>query len=326
MQVDQFQILAPFLVGMCSWLCMAILIRTRGLPVDLPNERSLHSIPVPRSGGLGIMIPAIAVGWLVAPALHGIILCSALLALLSFADDRHSLAPALRLAVHVAVAGIACFLMPFNWHLIAPLLAIPAIVWMTNLYNFMDGSDGLSGGMAVIGFGTYAVIAGAANHTELFIFSASLSLSALGFLFYNFHPARIFMGDVGSIPLGFLSAALGLFGWHEGVWSLAIPILIFSPFIADASITLARRILAGEKFWLPHRNHYYQRMIQMGWGHFRTAISAYVIMLTAAVSAVILPSYPLTGQLIGIAIWMVIYLILGRMIDRRWQLHTKEQQ
>jgi UDP-N-acetylmuramyl pentapeptide phosphotransferase/UDP-N-acetylglucosamine-1-phosphate transferase len=305
---------------------MAILIRAPGLAVDLPNERSLHSTPVPRSGGVGILLPAVTVGWFAAPAMHWIMFCAALLALISFADDRHSLPPALRLAAHIVIAGMACLLGPFNWHVIVLALAIPATVWMTNLYNFMDGSDGLSGGMAVIGFGTYAVIAGAANHTELFIFSASLSLSALGFLFYNFHPARIFMGDVGSIPLGFLSAALGLFGWHEGVWSLAIPILIFSPFIADASITLARRILAGEKFWLPHRNHYYQRMIRMGWGHFRTAISAYVIMLTAAVSAVTLPSYSLTGQLIGIAIWMVIYLILGRMIDRRWQLHTKEQQ
>ena len=325
MQPDHFQLLTPLVAGICSWLCMAILIRAPGLPVDLPNERSLHNTPVPRSGGLGILLPAITAGWFAAPAMHWIMLCAALLALVSFADDRYSLPPAFRLAAHLIVAGLACLLGPFHWPVILLASSIPAIVWMTNLYNFMDGSDGLSGGMAVIGFGTYAALAGAASHTELCIFSASLSLSALGFLFYNFHPARIFMGDVGSIPLGFLSAALGLFGWQEGVWSLAIPILIFSPFIADASMTLARRILAGEKFWLPHRNHYYQRMIRMGGGHLRTAMSAYSLMLATALSAAALPSFSVIGQAIGIFAWLVIYLIIGRSIDQRWQIHMKEQ-
>jgi UDP-N-acetylmuramyl pentapeptide phosphotransferase/UDP-N-acetylglucosamine-1-phosphate transferase len=322
---DHLLIITPLLAGICSWLCVAILVRAPSLAVDLPNERSLHATPVPRSGGMGILLPAITAGWFAAPSMHWMMFCAALLALVSFADDRYSLPPVFRLATHIAIAGMACLMSPFNWHLIWLAFAIPGIVWMTNLYNFMDGSDGLAGGMAVIGFGTYAAIAGAADHLELCIFSAALSLSALGFLFYNFHPARIFMGDVGSIPLGFLAAALGLFGWHEGVWSLAAPILIFSPFIADASMTLARRILAGERFWLPHRNHYYQRMIRMGAGHLRTAMSAYALMLTTALSAMTLPSFPPSGQAIGIAVWLMIYFLIGMSIDRRWRIHMKEQ-
>jgi UDP-N-acetylmuramyl pentapeptide phosphotransferase/UDP-N-acetylglucosamine-1-phosphate transferase len=96
---------------------------------------------------------------------------------------------------------------------------------------------------------------------------AGVAAAAAGFLCFNFHPARIFMGDVGSVPLGFTAGALGLVGWRSGAWPLWFPLLVFAPFILDATVTLLRRALRGEKVWQAHRSHYYQRMVQMGLGH-----------------------------------------------------------
>lgn len=109
--------------------------------------------------------------------------------------------------------------------------------------------------------------------------------SAAAFLLFNFHPARIFMGDSGSIPLGFLAGALGVYGWSEGIWSPWFPLLVFSPFVADASVTLIKRLYKGERIWHAHRDHYYQRLVLSGWGHRNTALFAYVLMLVAGAIA-----------------------------------------
>ncbi len=166
------------------------------------------------------------------------------------------------------------------WFLLVP--ALLAIIWMINLYNFMDGSDGLAGGMSIAGFGTYAVAAYGGGLMELSVLAAALAGAAAGFLIWNFHKARIFMGDSGSVPLGFLAAALGLLGWQEGVWPMWFPVLVFSPFIADASVTLVKRYLRGERLSQAHRSHYYQRVLRMGLGHRGTALAAYVLMLATS--------------------------------------------
>jgi UDP-N-acetylmuramyl pentapeptide phosphotransferase/UDP-N-acetylglucosamine-1-phosphate transferase len=104
----------------------------------------------------------------------------------------------------------------------------------------------------------------------------------LGFLVFNFAPARVFLGDAGSAPLGFLAAALGLLGWQERVWSGWFPLVVFSFFVVDASITLLRRGLQGERIWLAHKEHLYQRMVASGLGHTRTALLAYGVMVVSA--------------------------------------------
>ena len=113
-----------------------------------------------------------------------------------------------------------------------------------------------------------------------------IAASAAAFLIANFHPARIFLGDAGSVPLGFLAAALGILGWEGGDWAWWFPLLVFSPFIADASATLARRLYTRERVWRPHRDHYYQRLVRLGWGHRRTALAEYVLMLACGAAGI----------------------------------------
>jgi UDP-N-acetylmuramyl pentapeptide phosphotransferase/UDP-N-acetylglucosamine-1-phosphate transferase len=150
----------------------------------------------------------------------------------------------------------------------------------------MDGMDGLAGGMAVIGFGTFALL-GLYSHEEAFGFSALLvSLSAAGFLVFNFPPARIFMGDMGSGSLGFLAALFVLWGDHVGI-PLWLGLMVFSPFLVDATWTVLRRALQGKKPWQAHREHFYQRLVGQGWSHRRTTLWTYALMLKCSLFAVL---------------------------------------
>lgn len=197
-------------------------------------------------------------------------------------------------------------------------MVIIIIVWSTNLFNFMDGADGLAGGMALIGFGTYGYAAfTVVPSSDLSIVAAIIAGASLGFLLFNFPPARVFMGDAGSIPLGFLAAVLGLYGVFLEVWPVWFPVLVFSPFIVDATVTLCRRLVKGEKFWLAHRQHYYQRLILSGWSHRRTTLAYYVVMLTGAVSA--LYARKLFDPLPILGLWVIAYSLLLICLERYLQ-------
>jgi UDP-N-acetylmuramyl pentapeptide phosphotransferase/UDP-N-acetylglucosamine-1-phosphate transferase len=202
-------------------------------------------------------------------------------------------------------------------------MLVLATAWMINLYNFMDGSDGLAGGMAMFGFGAYALGASLASDTVLTVVAASFAATAAAFLAFNFHPAKVFMGDAGSIPLGFLAAVLGLIGWHTGHWPLWFPVLVFSPFAVDASITLARRLLRGEAFWRAHRSHYYQRMVQLGWGHRNTALAEYALMAACGATALWTLGQPPTVQWISLAAIALAYVALAVAVDIAWRRHAR---
>jgi UDP-N-acetylmuramyl pentapeptide phosphotransferase/UDP-N-acetylglucosamine-1-phosphate transferase len=255
------------------------------LPQDVPNERSLHERPVLRTGGLAILgavCMAAATGLV---AWHLSLLLALVLGLVSFADDLWRLPTSVRLAVHLAAAGVLV------WYVASPMavwklaLLWLAVGWITNVYNFMDGSDGLAGGMSVIGFGAYAFASSLAGDAQTAAVSVVLSAANAGFLLFNFHPARIFLGDAGSIPQGFLAAALGMLGWRNDAWPLWFPVLVFGPFIGDATITLLKRVGRGGRFWAAHREHYYQRMVRMGLGHRGTACVVYSAMIVCALAA-----------------------------------------
>jgi UDP-N-acetylmuramyl pentapeptide phosphotransferase/UDP-N-acetylglucosamine-1-phosphate transferase len=171
--------------------------------------------------------------------------------------------------------------------LIEMAVLVLAVAWITDLYNFMDGSDGLAGGMATIGFAAYALAAWLSGEAALAALCVALSAASAAFLLNNLHPAHIFLGDVGSIPLGFLAGALGLAGWRSDAWPLWFPVLVFGPFIADATVTLLRRLVRGDKVWNAHREHYYQRMVRMGLGHRRTALLGYAVMALCAGAALV---------------------------------------
>ena len=264
-----------------------LLVRFARFALDHPNERSSHARPVPRTGGLAVLAGT-CVSFFLDGSQVWLPLALALgLAVVSFADDLSPLPAAARLAAHLAAAAIVVwyYLAPMAWWQAAVLVV--GVAWLTNLYNFMDGSDGLAGGMTVIGFAAYAL---AGNWPPLSTVSLCIAAAALAFLAFNFHPARIFLGDVGSIPLGFLAGALGLVGWRNDAWPLWFPLLVFAPFIADATLTLARRALRRERVWQAHREHYYQRMVRSGFGHRGTALIAYAAMcFCAAIALWMLP-------------------------------------
>ena len=295
-----------------------LLTRFGRLALDRPNARSLHETPVPRLGGVGVMLGALAAVPFVA-ATHGLALGLAVaLAVLSFVDDLRGVPTIVRLGCHVLAAGllIAYALLPMAWFELV-LLAL-AITWMTNLFNFMDGSDGMAGGMACIGFGAYAVAALAAGHGPLATVCIALSASAAAFVLFNFHPARIFLGDVGSIPLGFLTGALGVLGWNEDVWPLWFPLLVFGLFIGDATLTLLKRLVRGERVWHAHRSHYYQRLVQMGAGHRGTALVSYALMLFCAGAALYARNEAPATQASAIAVAVVVLSAVAVWIDFRW--------
>jgi UDP-N-acetylmuramyl pentapeptide phosphotransferase/UDP-N-acetylglucosamine-1-phosphate transferase len=259
--------------------------------------------------------------WLANTSLLPVMLAAFALAAISMLDDVRGLPVALRFLAHF-LAAVACLLAlgVSGWGL---LLATLAVVWMTNLYNFMDGSDGLAGGMAVIGFGALALAAWLGDAPGLAAFCASIAAAALAFLRFNFPPARLFMGDAGSIPLGFLAAALGILGAQHNVWPWLFPLLVFSPFIVDASVTLVRRALRGEKIWQAHRSHYYQRVVLMGATHRQLAWAAYALMFAGAALAFVLLALPqYTAGLL--AIWAATYLLIFMAIDLRWQRARNE--
>ncbi|HVC13220.1 MAG TPA: glycosyl transferase [Burkholderiales bacterium] len=304
------------------------LVSHRGprLVLDHPNERSLHERPVPRTGGIAI-IAGVAGGWAVAgTGFAAALTLAAALAVLSVLDDIFGLPTALRLGAHLAaaVALVALELRFPGWTLF--VVFVLALAWYANLYNFMDGSDGLAGGMAVIGFGAYAVAAYLSGAQPLATVCALLAAGAAAFLTRNFPPASIFMGDVGSVPLGFLAGGLGLVGWNDGVWPLWFPLLVFAPFVCDATLTLLRRLARRERVWQAHRDHYYQRLVRMGYGHRGTVFIEYAAMLACALAAVLARNVSVAGQagtLAGVAAALGVIAI---WVDVRWTRHVRDTE
>ena len=295
-----------------------LLARFSRLALDRPNARSLHGTPVPRLGGVAIMLGMLT-SLPFADATEQLALALALaLAALSFVDDLRGVPTLARLACHLAAAAglVAYVLLPMA---VAELLVLAlALAWMTNLFNFMDGSDGLAGGMAFIGFSVYALAADAAGNAPLTAVSLALAGSAAAFLLLNFHPASVFLGDVGSIPLGFLAGALGILGWRDDAWPLWFPLVVFGVFVADASFTLVRRLAHGERVWVAHRGHYYQRLVQLGAGHRGTAFIAYALMAGCGAAALFgrTQSPAMQAAIVGAA--AVPMAAVAFWIDARW--------
>ena len=320
--------ISPIVSCLVSALVIAALLNMRhSLPMDHPNHRSLHDTPTPRTGGLAILLGA-ASGWAMAwppPEQIPMLVLAMFLSAMSLIDDFRGLPITVRFGFQAASAVVLLWFTPqFPGGTTGIAVALVALLWMVNLFNFMDGSDGLAGGMAAFGFGLYSLVAYNDGMAAFAVTASSLACASAAFLWFNFYPARIFMGDAGSIPLGFLAAAMGLAGWQAGLWPVAFPILVFSPFIVDASVTLLKRRLQGKNIWQAHREHYYQRLIQMGWGHRRTALMEYGLMLACGLSALLIRHTSIKIHIIIIIGWAVVYFVLLYLIDKAWQTYSKE--
>ena len=246
---------------------------------DRPNERSSHTELTPRGGGIAVIaILVLTWGVLASPEnqlqVFTIIAAVILLACVSWVDDLKSLSPGVRLIAQiVAILPAVLWLhgKPTIFQGIVPeyldlILAGLIWIWFINLFNFMDGIDGISGvEAAAIGAGIAIVALQAPAAGIDPRLAATIAAGAIGFLCWNWHPAKVFLGDVGSVPLGFLLGWLLLNLASSGAWAAAAILPLY--YLADATITLTRRGLRGEKVWHAHREHFYQRAVQNGRSH-----------------------------------------------------------
>jgi UDP-N-acetylmuramyl pentapeptide phosphotransferase/UDP-N-acetylglucosamine-1-phosphate transferase len=308
------------LVVVCAGLCagtIALRLRRATFGLDLPGQRSLHVRPTPHGGGLGIVLAAlVALLWLGLPGVWvgGVLL----LAGISVVDDWRPLPFWSRLPVHVLVAAGVVFLhMPAAWWLVGGLVLL--LAWGMNAYNFMDGADGLAGCMSAVGFAAYALAFLFGGQPVWAVFCVVLAVAALVFLAFNWHPARIFMGDVGSVPLGFLAGGLGWLGVALQVWPGWFPLLVFAPFLLDATLTLLRRMLRRERFWEAHREHAYQRMVRMGLTHAQMSRRWLWLMLAGATLALLGLGAPLELGAWLAAAWYAGLTAAWWQVQRRWQ-------
>lgn len=304
-----------------SVLILAVLLRTGAawkLATDIPNARSLHTRPTPRVGGWAVTPVSVIAISVVSRSLWPLAALALLLAVVSQIDDRRGLPARYRFACHLFAALALVSVSPplYLWWLAIPVVVV--LVWVSNLYNFMDGANGLAGGMSVVGFAGYALMAGA-THPELSLAATAIAAAALGFLIFNFPNAKVFLGDAGSIPLGFLAGGVGYWGWCNGAWPFWFPVFVFAPFIFDATVTLLKRLLRQEKFWEAHRQHYYQRMIGMAGAHAPVVLKWYAVMMCGIALALASTKLPALWPLAVLAGWLLFLALLGWNVDRRWR-------
>ena len=272
--------LATGLLSCLTTRALIPILRRREV-LDHPNERSSHIVPVPRGGGIAV-VGSVLLTWValaeagrVSPSIIMISLAAGLLAVVSWIDDLRGLSPAMRLPVQGVAVAIGILALPETHNLLQSWLD-PAVyfllagllwIWSVNLFNFMDGIDGLASSEAVAIGGGLLLFAsiGDGGDAETALLAAGITGAAVGFLVWNWAPARIILGDVGSTPLGYLLGFLLLALAVRGHWKIALILPLY--FLADATITLARRMLRGERIWQAHREHYYQRAVRSGLGH-----------------------------------------------------------
>jgi UDP-N-acetylmuramyl pentapeptide phosphotransferase/UDP-N-acetylglucosamine-1-phosphate transferase len=325
---------AMALAAILSAACLVLLCRLRAhLPAAHPNERTLHRGAIPRVGGLalwaGFLPVALGVGGALPGGYAAWLPPFAALVLVSLADDARGAHVALRLIVHAVAALWAAVML---WRL--PGGGFPGVVagapyvldiagtalvlaWGANLYNFMDGNDGLAGATALIGFAALGL--GAAQDPALRVAALALAAASVPFLAVNRPPARLFLGDVGAVPLGFLAGVFGVGGAVRGDWPLWFPLLVFLPFVADATVTLLRRLVQGERVWQAHRSHYYQRLHRLGAGHAGTLATYAALTVGCAVTALAcLVRAPAAGML-ALGAWALGLSVLFAGIDYHWR-------
>jgi len=317
-------LLSFLLTGAATWYA-----KRRGL-VDHPGERHSHSEPTPRGGGAGWVLAFFlffAAEWAIAgPAylafggLAFVLGGMAVLAVLGWWDDHHDLDARLRAAVQLIVSGalVAAFArhgwIDGWWYGAAAVLFT---AWMVNLYNFMDGSNGMAGTQGLFVFTLLAWLFARAEDFAGLNLALLLMACCAGFLPWNLGRARVFMGDVGSLALGFAVASLLVYGVGSGAFELPVGLMVSALFLVDATLTLARRVLRGERWYNAHRQHLYQRLIAAGWTHGR------VLALYQAINLLLV----LPGVVIGVSdparAWPAA-TVLAALLALGWYLSIKK--
>jgi Fuc2NAc and GlcNAc transferase len=266
--------------------------------LDVPNERSSHAVPTPRGGGVAIVVGSICalVALLAVGAISRDLFVAATggglaVAVVGLVDDRRPLPARTRLVVHTAAAIWALFWLggPPGLHVAGPpalvlgvgwVGAVLGIVWVLNLYNFMDGIDGIAASEALfVSWGGALLLAIIGGSPAVAVVSVAFGAACLGFLIWNWPPAKIFMGDVGSGFIGYMVGVITLAAAREVPNMLIVLPLLSGVFLVDATVTLTRRLVSGERVFSAHRSHAYQRLARRWGGHKKVTAAAAAVNL-----------------------------------------------
>lgn len=298
---------------------LVVPVLRRGQLLDVPNERSSHSVPVPRGGGLAVMAAVVLAS--AAAALTGSevlwlpLLLAVALAVVGLVDDRASLPGAVRLVLQL-IAGVATA--AWAWATASPdqalglfaLVAVVAVAGYVNAFNFMDGINGISALTAVVA-GAWWCWIGVDNDLDgLVTLGAVVAGAMLGFAPWNAPRARVFLGDVGSYGVGFLVVTGGVWAWANGVSALLClaPLVVY---IADTGWVLLKRAAGRRPLMQAHREHVYQQLVDAGWSH---TASAALCAAASVVVCVALALAPLTVSLPAMAAVVLVYLVLPHLV------------
>lgn len=312
--------------------------------MDIPNERSSHTKPMPRLGGLAIF-GAFLVGYMLfartSLQMLSILIGGFIMILIGIFDDIKSVPAKIKLVLQILAACVVVFygnivlnhinFLGFSFDFIAPfnyIITILFIVGITNAINLIDGLDGLSSGVSSIYFATIAVIAFILNKMQGLdtILSLIMLGSTLGFLLHNFHPAKIFMGDTGSLFLGFTISVIALLGFKgTTLTSLIIPIVILAIPILDTALAIFRRLLKGEKLMAPDKDHFHHQLLKMKFGVRQTVLIIYAINFLFACVSVF---YVLGDSKMAMAVYIALMLLLLFLVIKTDILfnHHKEEK
>jgi UDP-GlcNAc:undecaprenyl-phosphate/decaprenyl-phosphate GlcNAc-1-phosphate transferase len=292
---------------------------------DRPNQRKVHQSVMPRLGGLAIYISFLLGFYILKPSTPvantpAIILGGAIIVLIGFFDDIFELSAKIKLAGQLAAAFVVVFLgdlqvdfinLPFGGRIDFGYLSIPfTIVWIvgiTNAINLIDGLDGLAAGVSSIALITMAGMAYLTGNLYVVAVSLILLASTLGFLIYNFHPAKIFMGDTGALFLGFMISVLSLLGYKNVTFiSLIVPIIILGVPISDTFFAILRRIINRQPLSAPDKSHLHHCMLRLGFTHRQTVLLIYSMSMFFGLAAVIYSQAKFWGSFMLIGVLLII--------------------
>jgi UDP-N-acetylmuramyl pentapeptide phosphotransferase/UDP-N-acetylglucosamine-1-phosphate transferase len=298
---------------------MLAVLKRRGI-FDIPNERSSHNTPTPRGGGFAmILVSLMAWGLSLGDAFNahqGLFIAAIFLGGVSWVDDLKSLSARVRLLAQIFAVSVVFWVMPmskFYFQNILPLwldnlVAVLLWVWFINLFNFMDGIDGISVVEASsIGIGIFFLMTLGVVQLTHGLLGLSIAAAAFGFLWWNWEPAKVFLGDVGSIPLGFLLGWLLLDILASQYWPVAVILPLY--YLADATITLGRRGWRGERIWRAHREHFYQQATARGLSHSRVSLliaGANVLLIGFATLSLTYPLLALIGAFAVVGVFLLV--------------------
>jgi Fuc2NAc and GlcNAc transferase len=313
----------------------AIALAEKSGMIAHPGERQSHEVATPAGGGLGLIFSIVVVSLglqLLFPLpdfwwqymLPGILL----LAIVGWRDDKRPVSSLVRLLVQLVVSLWLLGFFPFQFSLVYVGVfagTTLGMIWLMNLYNFMDGSNGMAGFQGVFAGLTMAVIFQMGDQPALALIALLVAAACAGFLPLNFPRARVFMGDVASVPLGFIFASLAVYGLHTDSLSLSVAILIMSVFFVDATLTLLTRVLCGERWYTAHAQHVYQRLIAHGWSHQQVLVVYQainlILVLPAIVLVIIYPQY----AIVTVGLTLILLGVCWHIANRRLGMFAKVQ-